>query len=477
VKARLFAALALVALPVAALPVPSSAEEALGGYSATSQSVALRARIYDPAIPIPAEPQAEANAGYARSFLASGPSGRGLASLIWPGDVLGDGIGVLAANDALDYPVKVNSKVPATDSAPPENSARTTGGSGMFTTANDNLVTAKVKANEIGVSIVSGPGTGLCLMLKQDCAIPDPGAEVPEPLASALVADQVLSMTSVTRGTGSIESRARSRISGISVLAGVVTIDGIDLEVVTSSNGKAGAVGGSMRISGLVAGGEPIDVESPIAFGTTPANPVHIPEIGLTISYLGGTSSTEGAQAVAQSTGLRLTFDLSVLSTALNTKAITDQLSPVVLSVPDLGVIVDGMLRLGTTYVVDIANVDSSAVANPAYVPPPVCVGCPPEVTDPGPVGSDDGYVAGPVASGPVVDYEPPATPITAPITEPVAYELPGLGEVPGSVLLLTGLAAGLVGWLLRKVGVLCLAGDECLLGASVGVPDLRGEK
>ena len=47
-------------------------------------------------VPVEGEaPQVDVSVGFARASTANGPSSRGVASYLWPGDAVGDGLGVL----------------------------------------------------------------------------------------------------------------------------------------------------------------------------------------------------------------------------------------------------------------------------------------------------------------------------------------------------------------------------------------------
>ena len=112
------ASLSVTAAPGAG-PGAAEGSPAFAGYSSTGNASPLKIEIYEPTIPLPAEPQAELSVGYT-AVLADSASSRSRASYLWPGAPVGEGFKTIA--EALDaappdrresgYPVQVNAVFP-----------------------------------------------------------------------------------------------------------------------------------------------------------------------------------------------------------------------------------------------------------------------------------------------------------------------------------------------------------------------------
>lgn len=90
-----------------------------GGFATSAIATPLRVEIYEPAIPIPSEPQAELNFSYTKVVGSSGPNATARASALWPGDAVGEGLKVIVDQAGLPpqlgangYPVQVNAAYP-----------------------------------------------------------------------------------------------------------------------------------------------------------------------------------------------------------------------------------------------------------------------------------------------------------------------------------------------------------------------------
>lgn len=460
--------------PLFSTPETAGAETTLGGYTASAEAAVIRIGIYEPALPIPAEPQVDASIGYARSSTSTGPTARALASYLWPGDTLGDGLGTLFGDEALDYPVKVNSKYPPSDSAPAKNAAQITDGNGMSTSADGTTTSASTTGAMVGGNLVSGIGSGLCSLLKQKCPGAPVGVPLPLPIATAASLD-VSKSDSVVKLGEQVVSTAHTHAAGLQILGGLITIDGFDLVARATSDGAKGTAGGSLTITGLTVAGKKVALEDSVDLSkadTPAASPLNFPQLGLRIDYLNKTSTVDGATGKLAAQGLSITVDVGVLGKQLKLGMLSPALAPILNEIPQLGPLLSGLLQFGTKLVITVGDVRAASTASPAYVPPPFPSTGPTVAPPTGP--SAPGIAVPPALGGPQVTppgVDPVETGI-APSAGP--FQFPGLSQTP-SLLLLGALAlAGLMGWIFKGFGTFFLAADDCDLGAGVGVPNLR---
>lgn len=500
------------ALATMAWPGPAGADTSLGGYSGVAQAEVIRIQIFDPTIPIPADPgkpQIDGGIGYAKSSADTGPVTRATASYLWPGDVIGDGFGQLAGNDKAQYMIQVNSRYPETASAPAKNTAQLTNGNGM-TTSTDGFHT-KATVTGLGIAgpdtdLLSGIGEGLRNLpgFGGPSAPPTkqlPPAPVPvgELLAGLATVQNVKSTTDVDIVDKTITSTAQTFMSEVSLLDGLITIDGMKLVSTTMSNGKKAVTTGSLDAAAITVAGVKLGIGGKgVDFGGSDASLPDVPssasdllaKIGIGVQFAPTERTVDGATGSLAATGLVFSIDTQPLKTALNVGGLIAPLQDAISKIPKIGSQLGPLLGLGPKIVFRVGDVASSATAAPAYVPPPIksggsggnpggSGGNPGGVGNPGggtgPI--DTGGGTGPIDNGggtlPGTNDQTPGT--VTPPSQAAGFSLPGLGTVP-RLLVLGALAAALAfGWLFRSAGAFILGGSRaCAFGLSTGVPDLR---
>ena len=493
-------------LAVLAWPGPSSADTSLGGYSGTAQAEAIRIQIFDPTIPIPVnpnQPQIDGGIAYTKSNVDTGPVTRATASYLWPGDVIGDGFGQLAGNDKAQYAIQVNSRYPETASSPAHNTAQLTDGNGMTTSTDGFHTTATTTGLGIvgpDTDLLSGIGEGLRNLPLGGNKTPAPQPNPPklplpvgEMLAGLATVKNVSTTSTVDVANKTITAFAHAQMSEISLLHGLITIDGIKTTSTTVSDGKKATSSGTIRPVGVTIAGVDIglDDQGVRLGGDGSAKLPEIPssvtdllaKIGIEFTYAPSTRSTDGATSALASDGLVISIDTQPLKTALNVGGLVGPLQDLISKIPKLGSQIGPLLGLGPKIVYRIGDVYTTANAAPAYVGPPVVSptgGNPNPGGNPGSGGGVPPISTGggtPISTGGGVPLPStsPGTTTPTPTTQASAFNLPGLGTVP-RMLIIGGLVLAVAfGWLFRTLGGFLLgAGRNCAYGLSTGVPDLR---
>ena len=511
----------------------SGADGAFSGYNMSGWAAPIRLEVYEPVLPIPAQPQLELMLGYSK-VLADSTSGKGRASYLWPGDPLGEGLKTFleqlgfpqAGVDALagnGYPVQVNSGFP---SGPDAQRQEPIPGAVMRTTAREGSVVAKtgfstdcdVEKSDVDLlgglldgSLLSGLTGGL---LGGAAPAPSPGAaaedEEPCPIPAAIAAlvdvDGYVALTrsSVAGGEASLVSKAA--LGEVKVLGGLLTLSGITADASAISDGTKGRARGaasfgtlevlgqrfSIGPEGVEAAGQQFQIPG---LGTDPARALK--SLGITITLPKGKRTVKGDQATTTVSALQVEVDTAILGPLL--KQLRGPIDLLIKNIPfpEEAAIVKSLLssvpdlapRLVLTLGTATATVDTVQGIEPPVTDPPS------EPTDPGTEpgaepGGDSAVPPGDAGSGSDAAAPAPGGDVPAgggggggdaapggemPAAAPVAAGLPPLFSIPG-MLLLGGIAlAGVAGSYLRKIGALALGGGAaCTHGLDSGLPDLR---
>src|SRR4051794_12123546 len=278
------AGLAAITLP-ASQSAASADDTALGGFAARSIATPIRVEVYEHMIPIPSEPQAELDIAYTKAIATSGPSGKGRASWLWPGDPVGGGFKTSAGQlppppqlGERGYPVQVNSEYPSDSESTSDEpvpgmvmrtsaDAATTVAKAGFSTTGDLEDGDGKKHKQGGDGPPAPPGPPGLPGTPSPPAVPsgDAAADDPAPaplgaLSAVVTADAVNGVSKTTYGTDTIISSAVTRIHGLSLLGGVITADTVRVLSRTTSTLTTSKNENDVTVQGLEVGGVPFGI-------------------------------------------------------------------------------------------------------------------------------------------------------------------------------------------------------------------------
>lgn len=493
------AALVGAMLPVTAANAGAAEDERPLSYSTEVWGTPAEIEIYEPSIPIPTTPQAEFLFGYTE-VEATTTAGNGLASLLWPGDSIGQGAKTIIESLGLPpeisgpiaargYPFQVNSNYPSGEEfasdepfpgtiqrtgASPEETFAEIGYSSDCTSQTPDAGDGD-EGGGGGDGLPGNPGLpDLPLpLLGGSASAPTEEAEAAEcqiPPALAAIVD-IGGYSSVSRNSSddtTARSINRAAASDISLLGGVVQISSVRANAVTTSDGtKAGNTATGQADIGIitVAGQQlrlgPDGFEAAGKSHGAPETPAEIAaaleELGLTITLPKPVKSVNSSETHSRVVGMSVEIDLKTLNKVLTQLPLS-------------------AANAASRVVVNLAVADSTIETSDPIAPLPPPDTEPEEETE---AETDGGGTAGavpPSSTAPTVpggDVAPTAGEL--PADAALASGLPKLFSIPG-VLLFGGLAlATLLGSYMRKMGALALGGGAaCSHGLDSGLPDLR---
>lgn len=449
-------------------------ETALGGYRIDASASPLLVLLDDPSVPIPRPPGAallEADPSFTKTSLTTGPQSRAVASSLWPGTLLGDGLNTATEGQAGDYPVQADARFPGgpeTEVLEPVPGS----GAGMFATASGLDVAAEARSG----------------------ASPNP---------ETLGVGQAQSRSSSTTVEGVGIASATADVTDVSLMAGLIKVQQVRSTLETRSDGTTGSSTGTTTVSGLEIAGmgytvdeqgvRPVDQGQPgqAVLPGLPANPAADPltALGFTVEPVGQSETVEGSTVSRTAKGLRITVDTALLNSVLRQTPLPDQLGPVFGQAPAemqgaLFYLLSATPKV--TYVFAWAAVSSAtslpivfdfpSLAPFPLAPAPIAVAPP----------FNAGFSAPAVLGAPPRQYADTAAPGDQPAVAGAIRSVAAPREAPAAF---AGIAAGLVllgllfaaggGRALMALRALALGavplGKGCALGASGAVPDLRG--
>lgn len=523
-----------------AAPVPAvqaePAEPAFGGYSAEATATPLKIEIYEPVLPIPAEPQAEVELAYTKVESASGPTGKGVASWAWPGDPIGQGCKTFVEQLGLGetglckdgYPIQVNSQTPG---EPSEQSDEPVPGSLMRTSADAKDVRSTVGwstncdvsegkkdeggdqpgGDEPGGDLPGGelpelPETpvdplgalGAAITGKDRVAAgeeePQSKCQLPAQLTAVVDFDGLVSDAHTENLGKSVRSVAVSKIGNLSLLSGMITADSVAVRTETTADGKKPTSSGVTRITGLELAGTPITVSRDGVEVAGEKNPLPdlsgdpakaLEQLGVKLVLPKPQQSAKGDESSAVFEGLRIIIDTTPLRSYLNDVPFDE----IIKNIPDeegleeLKSLLGAATQLSPKFVITAGNAASETTTVPMMEfdlgdLPTVDAGDLAGAAAPPVSGSTGGTGVTAAGAAPALGEAAAAGDageVGALAAEPMSSGLPPLASIPGALTVGGLILAAGVGWWLQKIGGLVLGGaGSCTHGLETGVPDLR---
>ena len=506
-----------------AAPIPAAyAEPAFGGYSTEATATPIKIEVYEPTIPIPASPQAELDVAYTKVEAASGPTGKGVASWLWPGDPVGQGfktfgemLGLPPQLTENGYPIQVNSETPG---EPSQESDEPFPGSLMRTSSTPKGVHSTVgwsTNHDVSDKDQKGggaPGTpdlpeppapadalgslGAAITGKHRAAAddaPSPGPGLPPELAALIDVDGIVSDSHTETVGNGVQAVATSKLSNVAILGGLITADSITVTTKTSADGKRPTASGVSQVTGLKLAGKPITVgRDGVRLADQKQGLPGLPDqagkaldqLGIALALPKPDRSARGDNSESVYQGLQVTIDTKQLRSKLDgipfetiigaipdeAKEVKSVIQAATLLSPKI-VITAGNATSETSTVpkldFDLPTVDPNALAG-AAVPPGTAGGA-----STGGATSAAGPSAPPLGEANAAGGD--SGDIGSLAAKPMSAGLPPLASIPGALMVGGFVIAAGVGWWLQKIGGLVLGGaGSCSHGLETGVPDLR---
>jgi hypothetical protein len=469
---------------------PAAAAGAYGGFTTTATAAPLKLEVFEPAIPIPTDPQGEFDFSYTRVLGGSGPATTARASALWPGAAVGEGLktfgqqlGLPGALTDNGYPVQANAGFPGDTT---QQSQEFVPGMIGRVEAGDKRTVAKVGYSSSDVSDGdAGDGKKKASTNPLDALNQLVGAKSgpPNPLGTLGLLIDVDGMTSVssTDYDGStVIATATSRIGEVRLLGGLISLNGVNVVTkVTSSLDGGAKTARTVDVGGITIAGQKFSYgpDGLTAVGKNtpiPGIPSSVSKLlkmlGVAIEVPAPDVTAKGTSGSVSAEALRITLDTKPLRSKLPSlplDGLVNQLPPL----PGQANILKGLLLSLNTIAPKIV-VHLGAAQATADTVSVVDLGGGPGTTGPGATTPD--LSGGAPAAGDAPAAAPDALKST-PTTVPVAKGLPPLRSLP-MLLLVGGLAlAAAAAWYLRYAGLMLFGGSSaCAFGLKVGIPDLR---
>jgi hypothetical protein len=461
---------------------------AYGGFTTTATASPIKLEIFEPAIPIPTEPQAELDLSYTQVAGGSGPSTTARSSALWPGAALGEGLktfgeqlGLPGALTDGGYPVQANAGFPGDTT---QQSQEFLPGMIGRVDAGDKRTVAKVSYTSSDVSDgdagdskapSANPLDALKGLIGAKSGTPNPlGA-----LGLLIDFDGMTSVSSTDYDGDTVVATATSRIGELRLLGGLIKLDGVNVVTKATSTLEGGTkTSQTVDVGGMTIAGQKFsygpDGFSALGKNTPiPGIPTSVAallkQLGVAIEVPKPEVTKNGSTGSVSAEAVRITLDTKPLRSKLPQLPL-DKLVNGLPDLPGQAKLLKGLLlSLNTIAPKVVLHLGTSQVSAATIALADLGGGA---GTAPGLTGSDT--TSPDLSATPPID-SPAATAPGADIqTTPKAQGLPPLRSIP-TLLLLAGLAlvAG-AGWYLRQAGLLLGGANACAFGLKAGIPDLR---
>ena len=252
---------------------PAGADSTLGGFTVTSLAEAVTAKYEQPNFPLPATPSLEFDEGYAATSDNFGPSGTATASSLYPGQVVanaGPELALLVPGAPLPpapvWPVEATSEYPQM----PNSGSTDEPGVNMDASSTTNGNTASATLGDDAATAGS-------------TARPDPAGalELGQPARRFLRHHRHRQHVGVVVVVGAQHDgrQASATDSGISILAGFITIGSVTSTATADSDGTTGKLTGSTVVQNVDIAGEQVTVNSSGIAAAGQSTPLSLPDL------------------------------------------------------------------------------------------------------------------------------------------------------------------------------------------------------
>ncbi|MEY9858973.1 hypothetical protein ABH935_004600 [Catenulispora sp. GAS73] len=344
--------------PAAPAPRPADGgSSGLGGWTVSASAAPITMEIYDPKIPIPAQPgqpNLEFDLSFTRASYGSGPTGAATASWLWPGDAIAFGLGQLFNNPGVKYPILTNVQFPG---ATPDATMQPIPGSYMQSHTDANGSTS---VSTFGLPL---PGTGPSLPGSSPTSAPSSAPSAPSGLLGGLLGGGSLpplqlpdlgtliqfltgqsalvdiqgerSQTSATVTNGKAVATAESDAGKLLLLGGLIEFDGLKVTSQSTSDGVKGTSAGnvdygSMSVAGVTFGITANGIQTPAGLIALPQLPDTVNQLlaplGISIALPAAGDVSKDTAGEMFSHGLQVTIDTAKLKAMLPLTPVLTQL-------------------------------------------------------------------------------------------------------------------------------------------------------